>query len=93
MLFFQHPACGRFSSSVSGDRPPLEMKTTPPQGLITSAEFFGGVEKRKHKIQDKERGEKKQTPKGFKAFNLLNSSEKALLRGCCTNKHGNTQKL
>lgn len=91
--FFQHCACRHFSSSVSRDRPPLEMKTTPSLGLIRSAEVFGGVENRKHKIQDKERGEKKQSPIDFKAFNLLNNPLKALHRDCCTNKHGSAQKI
>lgn len=56
MLFFQHSACRHFSSSVSGDRPPLEMKTTPSQGLIRSAEVCGRADNKKHKIQDKEGG-------------------------------------
>lgn len=59
MLFFLLSACRHFSSSVRGDRPPLETKTTPSQGLTGSGEVFGGVENRKHKIQDKEREEKK----------------------------------
>lgn len=86
MLFFLLSACRHFSSSVSGDRPPLEMKTTPSQGLTGSAEVFGGVENRKHKIQDKEREEKKKklTPIDCKAFNLFNNSAKALHGDCCT---------
>lgn len=75
MLFFQHSACRHFSSSVSTDRAPLETKTTPSQGLIRSAEVFGGVENSKHKIQDKER-ERKQSPIDLKAFNLFNDSVK-----------------
>lgn len=72
MLFFQHSACRHFSASVSGDRLPLETKTTSSQGLIRSAEVFGAVENRKHKIQDKGGGG--QSSIDFKVFNLFNNS-------------------